>query len=424
MNKELYFKMNNERYTEKIFYFILTLAVLSDILRIPGTTYTFFRLSIPIAVLIIALYPKWFRRLIIGGMVFVFINSIFNVIFYRVYRTDLVFDFSAYIKYTILYFSIFLIVVLISIIKEKEGNRFEKKFGDWLCFMGMLLGIILFLSDIFPFFFGNLPIDNPNNYGCYIAAILPIYLLRLQERKNIVFLLMIVFFFLLLYINDCKASLFGCLFQIVLLFCVNTKSTKGSFIIRRLTVPMLALFIGVGVILLNPTINGYSLQGIIMEPISRILTDNPYPTYTASVSFRTNTTLFALKQIWEMKGIGFGAGNLGIALKAEFPDLNPEYVQALNGSSLNLHNAWLEFMVDWGFLGIILLVFPLLYAIKLYLGKNVLRAIEKLSIIFIFSFPIWVIGPSNVYTMYFLFCIILYIFINIRNLDKDRINYI
>ena len=125
-----------------------------------------------------------------------------------------------------------------------------------------------------------------------------------------------------------------------------------------------------------------------------------------------------------MKGIGFGAGNLGIALKAEFPDLNPEYVQALNGSSLNLHNAWLEFMVDWGFLGIILLVFPLLYAIKLYLGKNVLRAIEKLSIIFIFSFPIWVIGPSNVYTMYFLFCIILYIFINIRNLDKDRINYI
>lgn len=401
-----------------IIYFILTLAIASDILRIPGTTLTFFRLSIPIAVFIIALYPKWFRRLVVTSLIFVFINTIWNIIFFKVYRPELLFDLTEYVKYTILYFCIFLIVLLIAILKEQEGKQFEIKFGNWLCFIGLVFGVVLFLSGVFPAFFEALSIDNPNNYGCYLAAILPIYLIKMQKEKRKEYLLIVVCFFILLYINDCKLSLLGCLIQLALLFCVSTKGTKVSFITRRLIAPVLVLFMAILIVLLNPTINGYPLQGIISEPVTRVLTNNPYSFYTTSVSYRTNTTLFALNIVGEMKGIGFGAGNLGLALKQEFPDLNPSYLQALNASRLSLHNSWLEFMCDWGIIGILLLLIPFFYAVKKYFAKNVLHPIEKLNVIFILSFPLWVIGPSGVYTMYFLFCIIVYIFIATKTFEK------
>ena len=65
-----------DRKTKKIIsfliYIILVLSVFSDVLRIPGSAVTFFRLSLPFAVLILAFYPYWFLKywIIILGLFF------------------------------------------------------------------------------------------------------------------------------------------------------------------------------------------------------------------------------------------------------------------------------------------------------------------------------------------------------------------
>lgn len=394
-----------------IIYIIITIAAMSDILRIPGTSVTFFRISIPVAVFIILLFPKWAKRFIVVSGGFLLLNILYNLFFYKIYRTDLYFQFSEFLRYCILYISVFVVIFLVCIIKEISKEKFEIEFIHWIQIIGVVLIVVLLLFDLFPSFFGKLPIDNPNNYGCYIAAVCPFYLINVRKGR-ILFLVLTGACIVSLYINDCKISLFGMLFQIALLIFIMSAKTKYLFCIQRVVIPLVAIAgVAIFILFLNPSMHGYSLQGIISEPISRILTNNPYPTYTASVSFRTNTTIFALNMLWSLKGLGLGAGNLGIVLKEAFPNINPAYTQALNATTMSLHNSWLEFMLDMGLVGIILLIVPIIYSIKLYFGKNILSYTEKLALIFIMSFPIWSIGPSGVYTQYYLFTIIMFLVI-------------
>lgn len=395
-----------------VIYMILTFAVLSDILRIPGTSLTFFRLSIPIAVFIVLMYPTWSRKLIILSTSFLAINFIFSCFFYRIYRTDLTFELSGFFRYSFYYFSIFLVLILVCIIKDILAELFEPVFMKWICTMGFVLMIVLLLYDIMPSFFGDLPLDNPNNYGCYIAAVFPFYLVSAFQKRQVLYFILAGTCLGLLYINDSKVSLFGVMIQIVLLFCVSGTKTKAALCVKRLIVPLAAIMaVVVLIFLVNPEIHGYSLQGIILEPLQRILTNEPYPTYTASVSFRSNTTIFGINTLWNLKGMGVGAGNFGILLKQEFPDLNPAYTNALNSATISLHNSWLEFMEDFGIIAIIILLCPLIYATRLYFTKRALDFMEKIALMFIFSFPVWSLGPSGVYTQYYLFAIIIYLVI-------------
>lgn len=401
-----------------IIYIILTIAVMSDILRIPNTSITFFRISIPLAVFIIMLFPKWIKRFMLISSGFFMLNIFYNLLFYKVYRTDLDFQLSEFLKYSILYVSIFIILILVCIVKEISGEEFEKEFMRWIKVVGMLLIAVLFLYDFIPDFFGSLPLDNPNNYGCYIAAVFPFYLLGAYKERKVIYLWAIGIGLVGLYINDSKISLFGVFFQVALLFFVMSSKTKGSFFIRRIAIPVLAVFgVFILIFVVNPSIHGYSLQGIISEPLRRILMNDPYPTYTASVSFRTNTTIFALSTLWRLKGLGIGAGNLGVVLKDQFPDINPAYTNALNATSMSLHNSWLEFMIDMGIVGIVLLLLPLIYAVRLYFGKYNMSYMEKLVLIFTISFPVWSLGPSGVYTQYFLFAVITFLVICRKDSD-------
>lgn len=393
-------------------YVILTFAVLSDILRIPGTSLTFFRLSMPIAFSIILMFPAWAKKFMVLAVSFLAVNLVFSSFFYQIYRGDLVFDLSHFLRYSFLYFSVFLIMVLICIIKDISGERFEITFMNWIWGMGVILIVALLLYNIVPDFFGNLPLDNPNNYGCYIAAVFPFYLVGAFQKKNFLYFILPGICLILMYINDSKVSFFGVLIQIGVLFCISKTTTKRMFCIKRLILPVAVVLAAVVLIFfVNPAIHGYSLQGIILEPLQRILTNNPYPTYAASVSFRSNTTIFGINTLWDLKGMGVGAGNFGVLLKQEFPDLNPAYTNALNSTTISLHNSWLEFMEDFGIIAIVLLGYPLIYSIKLYFCKQTLEFMEKIALIFIFSFPIWTLGPSGVYTQYYLFAIIVYLVI-------------
>ena len=412
--------LRKENIILNLIYIILVFAVMSDILRIPGTSLTFYRLSMPIAFFIVMLYPKWAKRLVMLSIAFCVVNFIFNLFCYQIYSVDITFSAGGVLKYCVLYFSIFLAIILVCILKEILKEDFELSFINWICAMGVILMVTLIAYDIAPYFFGELPLDNPNNYGCYIAAVFPFYLGRAYQNKRLFYFLLSLMCLILLYVNDSKVSLFGVLIQIAIFFCITGSETKKSFVFRRLIVPALAIVVVIAVIFgVNPAIHGYPLQGIISEPIERILTNNPYPTYTASTSFRTNTTIFGFNTLWDLKGMGIGAGNFGIILKKEFPNINPAYTQALNAPSMSLHNSWLEFVLDFGIIAVILLMIPLIYAIRLYFGKQKMSLIEKISLIFIFSFPVWVLGPSGVYTQYYLFVVITYLVI-CRKVDRTE----
>jgi len=161
----------------------------------------------------------------------------------------------------------------------------------------------------------------------------------------------------------------------------------------------------IGVILLvniNPTLHGYNFRETFMQPFIRIITLDPYPIYTTSITFRTNTTIFAIQSIFDTHFMGVGVGNTGVMLKEAFPALNPEYKLALAAERLSLHNSWLEILLDVGVTAGILFIVIIKNGIKLLFVKDRLTRIEKICVLYIFSFPIWIIGASGIYTQYYI----------------------
>ena len=190
---------------------------------------------------------------------------------------------------------------------------------------------------------------------------------------------------------------------------------------RRYIVPVFLIIILLGILIINPSINEYPLRSILLEPVRRIIENDPYSVYASSTKYRTNTTIFALSQIWKTGGFGVGPGNTGILLKQEFPSLNTSYTQALNSPSLAMHNAWLEFALDVGIIAIAIMLMVLVYACKLYFTKRHLSQIEELLILFCLSFPVWVISASGIYTQYYLMIIMAFLVFSDKNKECFKI---
>lgn len=386
-----------------IILIILLLGTFSDILRIPNTSITFFRLSLPISCIIIVHHSKWIKRFIIWTSIFLMLNIMYNFCLFCIYRKDLSFHVKIFIMYVLLYISIFVVFALVGILKSKWGKNFELLFLKYLCQVGNILILVMFLKWFLLRFGKGFMLDNPNNYGCNVAAVFPFFLLCIQKEKKKRFILYVILGLVVIYLNDAKLALFGVMLQIAVWVCISSKKRREDRCIYRYLVPFFVLLMITIVIIQNPAIHKYRLQDIISEPLRRIVTNTPYEEHTISSNFRTNIIIWGMEELRNLKGMGWGAGNSGYVSKVFFPNINPE------GISLSLHNAWLEFGLDMGLPGIILMVHSFFYAVKLYMGKLRLSFIEKAIVIFSLTCPIWIMGPSGIYTLYFLFSVMAYL---------------
>ncbi len=394
----------NKKIIQIMIYAILVFAVFSDILRVPGSVLTCFRASIPVALMILALFPYWFRRFAIISTGFIVVSVIQYMIFYKVIHPELMPVENNFIKMIFWYECIIIVFFLVKILQIIQGEFFSKEFSQFLIYTGCILLVIRMSNSLLPGIYEGLELDNANNYGSYIAAIFPFLLFKGYEEKKRTSYLLVGLALVTLLICDSKAALLGCVMQVaIFLVVVMTESKKKNPLMWRCYITV-GLLIVVGLVLLiNPKINGYTLQSIVMNPITRFITNNPYPVYDSSISFRTNTLIFSFWEVVRTGAIGIGVGNTGVLLKSAFPNINPEYTSAINSPTLSLHNAWLEIALDIGFLAIVFYLIVFGYAVKLFFRKINMTQIEKIRLLYILSFPAWVLGPSGIYTMYFLF---------------------
>ncbi|WP_244332636.1 O-antigen ligase family protein [[Clostridium] hylemonae] len=343
-------------------------------------------------------------------------------LFYTFYRPGLNMLLGYTVKVLVLYICIFIVFFMVKYIQLLDKERFERQMSKYIIIMGIILALFFMLFSFDKSFLGNIQLDNQNNYGCYICAVTTFLLIKCKHEKSIICSGLILFFCFLLFINDSKAALFGVIIQIGIFFCISGNNGKKKiFVFRRYIVPVFLIIILLGILIINPSINEYPLRSILLEPVRRIIENDPYSVYASSTKYRTNTTIFALSQLWKTGGFGVGPGNTGILLKQEFPSLNPSYTQALNSPSLAMHNAWLEFALDVGIIAIAIMLMVLVYACKLYFTKRHLSQIEELLILFCLSFPVWVISASGIYTQYYLMIIMAFLVFSDKNKECFKI---
>lgn len=398
-----------------VIYILLVFAAFSDVLRIPNTSFTIFRLSLPVIMAIVLMHPKYGKWLIGLTAALALLTTVQYIIFYRVDRTDLDFSVSISLKFFVLYVLAIIVFLLVKILKDYTKTNFEKQGFKFIVCLGycMMIVTMLHYCDVEYFdsqFFASLTPDNPNNYGCYIAALFPFLVVNLREKRRVRDWVGILMAITIVYIRDSKASLFGIVIVGLVFICVSQPAENAEkLFLYRYVIIICAIIVIVGLIITNPRINGYSLQDTIAQPIIRILTCNPYPDYESSISYRTNTIIYCMKKLVQTGFIGIGLGNTGVALKRDFPNISPELELAKDAPVLSLHNSWLECALDLGIVALVVYFILIKYVLKLYFTKGKLTSIEQLRVMFIISFPIWSMSTSGMYTLYYLMIVMAYL---------------
>lgn len=389
-----------------IVYFILFCGIFSDLLRINGTSITLYRLLLPVAIVIMLMNTRVIKKFFVYVCFLSIITFIQYIIFFTVAYPEMQFDFECFITAYVMYGLAGVFVSLIAILKEIDNDFFYQRIMLFIEIVGGILCAISLTNYFFPYIVSGLTIDNINNYSCYFVALIAVLLIQYRKSKNVLILLYICILCLAIYINDSKASLFGLVFMFGVFICVSPKiKSNAGFVVFRFVLPLCFLFTVIIILIINPHIHGYTLRGTISDPIMRIIENRPYDYYNTSISYRTNTTIFSINQFIHMGGIGVGIGNTGRLLGEYFPNTSWGV-----STSSSLHNAWLELLLDGGIIILVLYIIVIVYSIRLFFRRETLKDIEVLRVIFVMSLPIWIIGPSGIYTMYYLFAIFSLIF--------------
>ena len=108
-----------------VIYILLVFAAFSDVLRIPNTSFTIFRLSLPVIMAIVLMHPKCGKWLIGLTAALALLTTVQYIIFYRVDRTDLDFSVSISLKFFVLYVLAIIVFLLVKLLKDYTQTIFE-----------------------------------------------------------------------------------------------------------------------------------------------------------------------------------------------------------------------------------------------------------------------------------------------------------
>lgn len=378
---------------KKVILFILFFAVFNDVIRIPNTKLSFFRLSLPIVIVILYVNFKLIYKYVLLVMALLIISLLQNIVFIQVLKLESAIDFVWLAQYAFLYICIIIQFMLVHILRKKYGNCFKKLYTVGIPLIGILcvFGYVLAVKDVVSY------IDNRNNYACSLAVVFPWFLIN-AYKKNRVYYFVCILIVLELIWGDSKVALMGVVMQLGILCCVFVvKKTRHGWKGIYFLIPIMAVIFLMGV--MSPvTINGYSIRGMFTSMVQRISSGELYDTNATSLQFRINAIIYLINALFEVGFLGIGIGNstkfLGYAMSG-----------GLGGVPLSPHIAWLEFFLDGGVWVICLCMYIYGSAMKKFLHSK--RCNEKTiySFCVILSFPVWVISASGIYTTYSIFIV-------------------
>ena len=394
---------------------ILFFSVLNDVLRVPGTPVSLFRLLLPLILLYCLPYIKKKKNLIVIAILLIALYVVQSYVFSKLLLKKDYLNITHIGTYIVYFVSVFTIFLSIRVLREKKGDAFEKYFFDFILKVGYVYTILFFIS-MSPLC-EVLGTANRNTYAAGVAAIFPIYLISAYSGRmldNIVCILVIAG----MYIGDCKAAMMGVFLQIgvfvVTLFMRRIKDSKKYFV---LLFGMLVVCI---LLLLNSSfsINSYNIGEMFYNMRDHILNLELFPNNNSSLAYRTNSIVLLIKALLESRFLGLGLGNTSIYLAEIMKNDLPASLSA--STSISPHFGLLEFYVDCGIWGIVVTVIPLVIAIrKLINGKNN-DLLDCAFIMFTISFPMWCMSASGIYTVYIIY-IMMAFFLEIGCLKKEKL---
>ncbi len=391
-------------------YIFLFFGAFNDVIRIGTTKITLFRILLPFVFFTVLLKCDLNRKLFILTCVLGVILLLQSVIFCDVNKIGVRFIVDRFIEYMFYYFCIFVVICsVIMIYKYLNYNNydFEEEFAKFLIFIGVLYLLIFILLYHFPSIRDYIYLNNQNDYGAMLTAILPIYYYRMKKNRNCIYIFLIGMTLLYLLKNDCKMALLGAIIQIFLIIYLELKD-KYISLKNFVMIPVVVLFVGFIYFAnsRNISINGYNWQDTIMKPIRAITTLEMYPQSNTSISFRVNTFIVGI--IWLKKTffLGVGIGNSGILIKNILGNHNL-YDSWMGNVAVSVHNVFLEVLLDFGIIAIIGFVLLIRENISL-IKKNKLKGYEKAFIVLSVSSLLWLQGPSGVLVDYLIVMIFVY----------------
>lgn len=385
-----------------VILFIFVCAVLNDLLRIPNTIFSLYRLLLPLAVLLIIINIGLTWKHICFTLFFIIVSVIQNLVYIKVYQYESQIDIRWFLEYTFFYFCIFILFMLMHILHVKDKYIFDVLFTKGVFVIGIMC-MLLYICSVL-----RVPdyIDNQNNYGCCLAAVFPYFLICALSKRNKVSMAICAFILAELLWGDSKSALMGVLVQLGIIgsiyICKKVRNGwKAIYILIPVVVVMLLCFV------LSPvTINGYPIKEMFINLVSRVIKGETYPESIGSMVYRTNSMIHLIDIIKTTYCMGVGPGNTSKLLGYLMPK-----VAAEKGSlALSPHNSWLEFISDCGIWALILLVVSLGYGMGKVFKARKLDDVDIFITAFIISFPLWSLSASGMYTVYLVFIAIAWMF--------------
>jgi hypothetical protein len=339
-------------------------------------------------------------------------------------------DYSQFIPSIVHYLYLFILLVLMVDVKSRHRD-FDTQFLRFVKgFYLFLLLNLLFEFAIGTTIYPNLYVDETDesslraffwnqNDLAVVLCVVAWFALALDRFRGSTRIFVVLITILVLYYNDSKAALISLLFftlpvYTILRICAVVRIDPRVWFtffgsIFAVTVAMLVAVSDVAIAFANDT---YTVGDLLVEPVVNILSLQASGEEWGSLNNRTDAAIFNIIEYVRTWGFGLGAGGSWLVLTL------PHYQL---GGAQSVHNALLQFIVDFGYPVLLGYLYLLYWGLRRLFTHRIPET-ERLKVIAILSFPMLGLSQSGaIVTNYFFFASVYFIWMIGRKVPLERV---
>lgn len=254
---------------------------------------------------------------------------------------------------------------------------------------------------------------NVNDYGASLAAFFPMLWVDAMNKRKLKYYFFAMVILVFEYLNDCKLCCLGIVAEIIVIALVysyqygNRKSLIK--VLSKVTIVVIIVAV-IYVVVSDVVIMGAPVSTLMIEPIHRIMTLDFYSTSNSSGMFRVNVFITGIIWSFRTRFMGLGAGNATMLVKNYLSNYS---VYTTKERGLSLHNSWMEFLLDFGFIALIIYIIVIKFGMKAVFQFSK-RLYYVPSVVCALTIWIWGMQSSGSYTNYSMIIILFYYVIRVQ----------
>ncbi|MBE6085663.1 MAG: O-antigen ligase family protein [Selenomonas ruminantium] len=385
-------------------FLLMTLftASFNDLLRVPGTTLTLFRILMPIAVIFCMILNKHCHKYVLLSVIVGVINFVQSVFWTEMNVYGIEFKLTIFISSLYFYICIVSLLLVIDTIRLRNTD-FEFVLLQFIKIVSLGYLLLLLLYVCFPEIALMLEdegmLSNMNNIGACIAATLPVYIYEtFKEENKRSFFFLITSFFLIVLLGR-KLCLVGMLVSVVVMYAMIYTIRYEKYVKIGIFLMILVIINQFGYI-----VNLDSMFNKITAGLQHLLFMHEYAEIYDSESYRVTVFIEGGREILDTFFCGIGIGNAQRVIPAIIP-LSNDMLRSDDGVAA-VHNFIIEILLEFGFVALIAFVGVIIHT------WNVIRINSyKYKYIYVGMFSgiwFWGLAPSGFYTLYHVYIIFMF----------------